>query len=105
MPGQHTFDLLIRKMTERLRNPDAYAVKGDLSNQFKLSYASLARLNALAECLDIQADKLLQELVAAAMGDAHDGFLAAFDDPEQKEQANQKLKLRVKALLDEFENS
>ena len=64
-----------------------------------LEPASLARVLALAEVLGMSRVLLVNELVSSALGDAHDGFLSAFTDPEERERANIKLKTRVKALL------
>ncbi len=64
-----------------------------------LEPASLARVIALAEALGMNRVLLVNELVSSALGDAHDGFLSAFTDPEERDCANTRLKARVKALL------
>lgn len=72
----------------------------DISADFAaVSAASKARIQALSEVLGISQQSILDELLDSALGDAHDGFLAAFADAEERDRANQKLKARVKELL------
>ncbi len=66
---------------------------------FELEPASLARITALSETLGVARGLLFDELLRCALGDAHDGFLSAYTDTTKREQANNRLKARVKALL------
>lgn len=106
MQGKHTFDTIknqVKQINEKERNQE---VEGDVcrfpalsERTFTLSPASWARLNGLAEYLCCCPETLLEEVVACALGDADDGFLAAFDNENASSEANTCLKNRVKALL------
>ena len=65
---------------------------------------NFARVKALSEVLGISSSRLIAELLDSALGDAHDGFLAAFDDEEARDKANKKLKARVAELLEQGSN-
>lgn len=74
----------------------------DQTIQYTLSKPSQARLQALAEASNLSADNLLALLLDAALGDAHEGYMAAFGATcvgSVLEEENQRLKKRVHELL------
>lgn len=60
-----------------------------------------ARILALAEALQLPTDALLSEILACALGDAHDGFLATYPEREDRLKADSSLKSRVDEILDQ----
>lgn len=66
---------------------------------FAITPDSLARVKSLAHFLDMSPESLLEQLIETALGDAHDGFLAAFTDGEQRKTANSALKQLVQLNL------
>ena len=61
--------------------------------------SSRARIIALSEELGLDPANLAQELVQAALGDAHEGFKAAYPEGEARLEADKRLKARVAELL------
>lgn len=86
--------------TKAINHPKETQKKENVSPTFDLEPASLARVIALSEVLGIDQTALFNELLSCALGDAHDGFLSAYTDPKERNEANQQLKSRVKQLLD-----
>lgn len=97
MHTQRRFCDLTKKATKKA--VELQVECGDTPATVDLEPSSLARMIALAEALGMNQVLLIEELISSALGDAHDGFLSAFTDPEERERANTKLKARVKALL------
>lgn len=63
--------------------------------------SSRARVIALSEELGLGPANLVQELMQTALGDAHEGFKAAYQDDEKRLEADKRLKARVAELLKE----
>jgi len=61
--------------------------------------SSRARIIALSEELSLDPTSLVQELMQTALGDAHEGFKAAYDHNEARLNADKRLKARVAELL------
>lgn len=99
MHTQTKVELLIKEACSHNRYWKGNAVAQlDLSTQFSLSKPSQARLQALAEAADLPTSELLALLLETALGDAHEGYMAAFDG-EALEEQNLRLKKRVSELL------
>ncbi len=96
----HTEKYFCNLAIKAMKKPvDPQMKSGCTTATVDLEPASLARVIALAEALGMNRVLLVNELVSSALGDAHDGFLSAFTDPEERDCANTRLKARVKALL------
>ncbi len=65
----------------------------------KLEPISEARVLALAEVLHISPESLIQVIVTAALGDAHNGFLSAYTELDERLKSDIRLKSRVKEIL------
>lgn len=66
----------------------------------KLEPRAEARVLALAEALCLPPEELVQEVMATALGDAHDGYLSAYPERKDRLKADVLLKTRVKELLE-----
>jgi hypothetical protein len=100
MKNKHTF-LKFKELTENASFNDEVCQKpppNEISN-FRIENAEHCRLTALSEILNIPHFELLTILISNALGDAHEGFLSAFCNHNERDIYNQKLKLRVKELL------
>lgn len=69
------------------------------SQSFECEPQSLARVLALSEFLGMSRSSVIAELLNCALGDAHEGFLSAFNDIEERNQKNRLLKARVAEFL------
>lgn len=77
-------------------------VELDQEFQFTLSKPSQARLQALAEASNLSIENFLALLLEAALGDAHEGYMAAFGSRctlGKLEKENLRLINRVSELL------
>ncbi|MDO6710632.1 hypothetical protein Q4567_07890 [Aliiglaciecola sp. 2_MG-2023] len=92
-----------KRFFELTRNNTAAIKKGcasyNNSNAYIFEPISLARVTALSEILGMEKKQLVNEMISCALGDAHNGFLSAFDDKEKREEMDHLLKSRVKELL------
>ena len=71
----------------------------DFAKKFKIANAEYCRILALSEVLNIPEEKLVNQLLSNALGDAHNGFLSAFSNDRERNTHNLQLKQRVKELL------
>lgn len=92
-----------RELTKKAVSEQCNATSMPLDQALKiddvLSAQSFARVNALSSQLSIDADDLLQALLEASLGDAHQGYLSAFDNAQERELADQSLKEKVHRML------
>ena len=65
----------------------------------ELGPENIVRVVALSEVPGMSRSSLLKELLDCALGDAHDSFLSAYTDSDERQQANKHLKGRVKEFL------
>ncbi|WP_299771007.1 hypothetical protein [uncultured Pseudoteredinibacter sp.] len=96
-----------RKVAQLSREARGKLTKGD-DRQVQLAAVKLephaeARVLALAEALHLPPEELVQQIMATALGDAHDGYLSAYPERKDRLKADVLLKTRVKELLESTE--
>lgn len=105
--------ITFRRVAQLNREAQAQDKNNGVGAKKKLSTLSLpdleprieARILALAEALNLPSDVLLHEVIACALGDAHDGFLAAYPERSDRLKADRSLKSRVQELLSHDKDS
>lgn len=100
MNNTHIFSQF-KKLTENSlsKKQNSQDLSHNPNCHFELEKIEYCRVVALSEVLDISYDKLLNILISNALADAHEGFLSAFCNDDERNNYNQQLKQRVKDLL------
>jgi len=100
MKNNHTFSKF-KALTESctLKKKTCRELPASFINDFKIANTEYCRIVALSEVLNIPYERLVNTLVANALGDAHEGFLSAFCNDKERNTYNQQLKQRVQELL------
>ena len=100
MSKHHTFSKF-KELTEscKFEHEQSRQTVPSFTEKLEIGKAEHCRILALSEIINISKDELINILLSSALGDAHEGFLNAFCDENERHAQNQQLKKRVKELL------